>query len=172
MRTTTATDQGLLRPTQIVCSPVADAAQLAGHYRIRHEVFVAEQAMFTGSDRDDHDISAETVHVLASIGDQFVGTVRLFPVDRGQGLWQGDRLAVLPRFRVHGVGGPLVRFAVAHAARCGGQRMIAHIQLPNVVFFRRLGWDVAGPVEEYLGAVHQPMSIALVNASSADTPIP
>jgi putative N-acetyltransferase (TIGR04045 family) len=165
VRTTTTTDQGLLRPTQVVCGPVADREQLASHYRIRREVFVAEQGLFTGSDRDEHDLSPETVHVLASIGQEPVGTVRLFPVDPGRGLWQGDRLAVLPRFRVHGAGGPLVRYAVTHAAHCGGQQMIAHIQLPNVVFFRRLGWDVAGPVEEYLGAVHQPMSIALAGAS-------
>jgi hypothetical protein len=43
--------------------------------------------------------------------------------------------------------------------------MIAHIQLPNVVFFRRLGWDLAGPVEDYLGVDHQPMAIALDGAS-------
>jgi putative N-acetyltransferase (TIGR04045 family) len=141
---------------------VQDADQLASHYRIRRSVFVAEQALFTGSDRDGHDLSPDVVHVLATIGDEPVGTVRLFPLDPGRGLWQGDRLAVLPRFRVHGAGRPLVQFAVAHAAAQGGRRMVAHIQLPNVVFFRRLGWDLAGPVEEYLGAAHQPMDIDLV----------
>jgi len=164
VRTTTTTDQRLRRSAQVVCSPVADQAQLAAHHRIRHEVFVAEQALFTGSDRDDHDASPQTVHVLATIDGEPVGTVRLFPID-GPGLWQGDRLAVLPRFRVHGAGAPLVRFAVEHAARHGGRRMIAHIQLPNVVFFRRLGWDLAGPVEDYLGAAHQPMAIALTTSS-------
>jgi putative N-acetyltransferase (TIGR04045 family) len=165
VRTTTTTDQAVLRASTVVCAPVTDVVRLGSHYRIREEVFVAEQGLFTGSDRDEHDDARETVHVLASIEDEPVGTVRLFPVDPGQGLWQGDRLAVLPEFRVHGVGRPLVRFAVAHAARHGGSRMVAHVQLANVVFFRRLGWDVAGPVEHYLGAEHQPMSIALPAAS-------
>ena len=48
-----------------------------------------------------------------------VGTVRLYPLDE-TGLWQGDRLAVLPGRRSAGAGGPLVRFAVATAARAGG----------------------------------------------------
>jgi putative N-acetyltransferase (TIGR04045 family) len=165
VRTTTTTEQALLRSTQVVCAPVADGAGLAGHYGIRRQVFVTEQGLFNGSDRDDRDLSPETVHVLASIGGEPVGTVRLFPLDGGQGLWQGDRLAVLPRFRVHGAGRPLVRFAVAYASRCGGRRMVAHVQLPNVVFFQRLGWDLAGPVEDYLGAVHQPMSIGLTVTS-------
>lgn len=165
MRTTTTTDSvatpATLRSTQVVCAPVADDAELAGHFRIRRTVFVTEQGLFQGTDQDDRDLSPTTVHVLASIGGEPVGTVRLFPLDGGHGLWQGDRLAVLPRFRVHGAGRPLVRFAVSYASRCGGRRMVAHVQLPNVVFFARLGWELAGPVEDYLGAVHQPMSIPL-----------
>jgi GNAT superfamily N-acetyltransferase len=101
------------------------------------------------------------VHVLATVGSVPVGTVRLFPLDAAGGLWQGDRLAVLPAHRVHGAGAPLVRFAVAWAGAHGGRRMVAHIQLPNVLFFRRLGWSVSGPVESYLGVEHQPMAIDL-----------
>ena len=39
--------------------------------------------------------------------------------------------------------------------------MIAHIQVANVAFFRRLGWTTAGEPEVYVGRSHQPMSICL-----------
>ena len=39
--------------------------------------------------------------------------------------------------------------------------MSAHIQLPNVRFFQRLGWETDGEREIYAGLVHQPMSIEL-----------
>jgi hypothetical protein len=68
---------------------------------------------------------------------------------------------VLPEDRVHRLGALLVRFAVATAGERGGTRMVAQIQLPNVRFFERLGWEHDGaPVTAY-GVRHQPMSIAL-----------
>ena len=148
---------------EVVCERAIEGDRLTDHYRIRRAVFVDEQGMFEGTDRDEHDAEPGVVHVLATVGSVSVGTVRLFPLDRQGRLWQGDRLAVLPAHRVHGAGAPLVRFAVAWAAAAGGRRMVAHIQLPNVVFFRRLGWNVSGPVETYLGVAHQPMSIDLAD---------
>jgi predicted GNAT family N-acyltransferase len=75
-------------------------------------------------------------------------------------LWQGDRLAVLPRFRL-GMGAPLVRFAVTTAAARGGREMVAHIQPPNVAFFEKIGWHTYGEIETYVGVPHQPMAIDL-----------
>jgi putative N-acetyltransferase, MSMEG_0567 N-terminal domain family len=89
------------------------------------------------------------------------GAVRLYPLETSGELWLGDRLAVLPAFRVQGLGKPLVRFAVATAARLGGREMQAHIQPANVTFFERLGWECRGPVEIYVGIPHQPMAIDL-----------
>ncbi|OLT21604.1 hypothetical protein BJF78_08355 [Pseudonocardia sp. CNS-139] len=76
-----------------------------------------------------------------------------------------DRLAVLPEFRTAGLGGPLVRFAVATAGVRGGRLMRAHVQVANERFFHRLGWRTDGPVETYVGHPHVPMSIALDGAS-------
>jgi len=83
------------------------------------------------------------------------------PLD-ADGLWKGDRLAVLPEARVQHVGALLVRFAVATAGERGGSRMVARVQLPNVRFFERLGWYADGPAEPYVGVIHQPMAIPLV----------
>ena len=113
---------------------------VAAHHRVRHEVFVREQGIFTGDDRDGWDDGA--VKVVARAGARVLGAVRLYPLDEA-GLWKGDRLAVLPEGRRLRIGAPLVRFAVATAGAHGGTRMIALIQARNVAFFRHLGWSAA-----------------------------
>lgn len=150
-----------VRDGLVTCRPAVTAAELAAHQSIRHRVFVTEQSVFYGSERDAHDDDPGVVHLLGRVGDQPAGAVRLFPLDEATGLWQGDRLCVLPGFRTHGVGGPLVRCAVATAGALGGTQMIAHIQLPNVTFFTHLGWHPEGDTETYAGLPHQPMTIAL-----------
>lgn len=143
------------------CRVAITQRELAHHHLIRHEVFVGEQALFAGSDRDDNDVGLGTVRVLGYVGSVPAGVVRLFPLDADHGLWQGDRLAVRVGFRTHGLGGPLVRYAVATAGVRGGTRMVAHIQVSNVAFFTHLGWTSVGDTELYVGVPHQRMEIAL-----------
>ena len=83
----------------------------------------------------------------------------------GDGLWKGDRLAVLPGARAHQLGGALVRFAVRTAGERGGARMVAQVQATNVRFFERLGWERDGEPGLYRGVMHQPMATALSAAS-------
>jgi putative N-acetyltransferase (TIGR04045 family) len=124
-------------------------------------VFVEQQRLFDGSDRDVRDARAGTLHAVGLVDGAVVGAVRLYPLD-ADGLWKGDRLAVLPEARVRHVGALLVVFAVATAGELGGHRMVARVQLPNVRFFERLGWHVDGPPEPYVGVMHQAMAIPLV----------
>jgi putative N-acetyltransferase (TIGR04045 family) len=159
-----AVDTNHDQSTEVICLEARSAEQLAMHHRIRHAVFVDEQAIFTDSDIDQHDGRDDVVRVLALKGSQPVGAVRLYRVDEPSGLWKGDRLAVLAACRTCGAGAPLVRFAVAHARAHGGRRMIAHIQVANVRFFERLGWSAYRDVERYLGISHQPMEIALTDS--------
>jgi putative N-acetyltransferase (TIGR04045 family) len=149
------------RRQKIECRPAVTAEDLDTHYRIRHEVFVEEQQLFSGTDRDEYDDDPDVVHVLAFVNDDPVGTVRLFPLDRADRLWQGDRLAVLRSARILGLGRPLVRFAVATAGERDGREMVAHIQVQNVALFERLGWHKNGGIEVYVGVQHQPMAIDL-----------
>jgi putative N-acetyltransferase (TIGR04045 family) len=146
---------------EIVCHPVDSDAARDEHLAIRHQVFVVEQQIFSESDLDEHDTASDTIAVLGLADDVVVGTVRLFPLDETTGDWQGDRLAVLPRHRTLGAGGPLVRYAVATAGALGGRTMTAHIQPANVAFFQRLGWTVLGDPEIYAGIPHRPMTIDL-----------
>jgi putative N-acetyltransferase (TIGR04045 family) len=144
------------------CRAATDAADLAAHFRLRRRVFVDEQGLFTSDDRDAHDEDARTVHVVALVGDEVFGAVRIYPLDEPAVLWKGDRLAVAPERRTNHLGAALVRFAVATAGRRGGRRMIAQIQLPNVAFFEHLGWSAEGKPKPFVGGVdHQLMSIGL-----------
>jgi putative N-acetyltransferase (TIGR04045 family) len=147
---------------QLVCREARTPVEVADHHAIRHRVFVEEQAIFAGTDRDDRDGAA--VKLVGYLDGIAAGSVRLFEVDPPSRLWQGDRLAVLPAHRLSGLGAPLVWCAVAVAGARGGAVMVAHIQLANVRFFARLGWAAVGEVETYVGLPHQPMTIALPTA--------
>ena len=143
----------------------ATAAELEGHYRVRHQVFVQEQAIFTGDDRDQWDGTA--IHAVAVLGPVVVGAVRLYRLDES-GLWQGDRLAVLPEARRLRPGGELVRFAVKTAGEHGGTRMVAHVQEANVAFFQHLGWSRLGPLVDHHGIPHQRVDIPLSGADEVN----
>ena len=147
--------------SRVVCRKVASATELADYFAIRHRIFVEEQAIFAESDLDLHDRDRSAVALIGYCDGVVAGTVRLFALDLADGLWQGDRLAVLAPYRMRGLGAPLVRCAVATAAVLGGRLMSAHIQLANVRFFQRLGWQIGGEREIYAGLVHQPMCIGL-----------
>jgi putative N-acetyltransferase (TIGR04045 family) len=169
-----ATASGPAARPLLTCRPVASAADLAAHFRIRRQVFVVEQGLFRGGvggpgrpgggpgdDRDARDDDPATIHVVGLADGEICGTVRLYPLDRPAGQWQGDRLAVLAGHRRHGIGAPLVRYAVALAGARGGMEMEAFIQPANVGFFEWLGWRRAGDIVIYAGIDHQRMVIGL-----------
>lgn len=142
------------------CRLVTTEAELETHLAIRQEVFVREQSIFAGSDRDERDGDDRTLHVLGLADGKPAGTVRLYPLDE-PGLWKGDRLAVLGAYRHQHLGAPLVRFAVRTAAERGGQQMVAYVQPAAVLFFQQLGWQTVGGPTEYCGRPHQRMVIDL-----------
>jgi putative N-acetyltransferase (TIGR04045 family) len=146
-----------------VCRLADGPEQLEAHFAVRRRVFVLDQALFTGTDKDDIDWTPGTLHVVGLADGAVVGAVRLYPLD-DDGLWKGDRLAVLAEARVRRLGAELVRFAVATAGEQGGHTMLAQIQLPNVHFFEHLGWHADGPPAPYHGVMHQPMAIPLAQA--------
>jgi putative N-acetyltransferase (TIGR04045 family) len=143
-----------------VCALARGPEELAAHFAIRRSVFVEGQGLFAFDDRDDHDDDPATLHAVGLAGDEVVGAVRLYALD-DDGLWKGDRLAVLPTERALRLGAMLVRFAVRTAGERGGRLMVAQIQVPNVHFFERLGWRRDGDPAPMLGVVHQPMAIGL-----------
>ncbi|MFD3588388.1 MSMEG_0567/sll0787 family protein [Streptomyces sp. NPDC058683] len=132
-------------------------AEAAAYRRLRRDVFVDEQGLFSGHDLDDRDADPRTVVLVARAeGGEVVGGVRLGPVADGPdiGWWAGGRLVVAPRARgARGIGAALVRAACAHAEAAGALRFDATVQSRNEVLFRRLGWRSVRPVT-VAGAPH------------------
>lgn len=131
-----------------VVGPAA-GGELAAYGRLRREVFVDEQRLFAGSDRDDVDDDPRTQVIVARAPDgEILGGVRVHPAltdSRDLGWWRGSRLVVAPEARVGlGVGAALIRAACAAAETAGALRFDALVQQQNAVLFARLGWQSLG----------------------------
>ncbi|MBB2899337.1 putative N-acetyltransferase (TIGR04045 family) [Kineococcus radiotolerans] len=124
-----------------VASPQDEAAYLT----LRRDVFVGEQGLFTGDDRDETDDDPRRRVLVARTPEgRVVGGVRLAPATAGPdiGWWRGSRLVVATGARsLGGVGSALVRAACAHAEEVGALRFEASVQAVNAVLFQRLGWE-------------------------------
>jgi putative N-acetyltransferase (TIGR04045 family) len=153
-------EEVLARHDPVSCQLTASQPELDLHLQLRHEVFVREQGLFQGTDRDSHDDNPTTLHVLGLCGRVATGAVRLYPLDE-PGRWKGDRLAVLSTFRKLAVGAALVRFAVRTAGERSGEIVVAYVQVQNVAFFEHLGWYRVGEPLDYVGRPHQQMAIKL-----------
>ncbi|WP_432561132.1 MSMEG_0567/sll0787 family protein [Kineococcus sp. SYSU DK003] len=141
---------GVPRPRAAFHVEVADTAAELGYRRLRREVFVAEQGLFS---RDDHDAADDDprrrVLVARAADGSVVGGVRLAPCHEPDvGWWRGSRLVVAAGARtLGGVGAALVRAACAHAEELGALRFDATVQRRSAVLFRRLGWEHVRDVE-------------------------
>ncbi len=137
--------------------PAADASTVDAYRALRAEVFVHEQGLFQGHDRDARDDDPRTVVLVARDPDgTVIGGVRLGPAGDGPdlGWWVGGRLAVHPAARGPlGVGSALVRAACARAEDAGALRFDATVQTRNAPMFARLGWRAVRPVT-VAGAPH------------------
>lgn len=145
----------------IDCRLARGGDDLEAHFALRRAVFVDEQKLFALDDRDERDSRSTTLHAVGLVDGVPCGAVRLYPLGAAGVQWKGDRLAVVSELRTHHLGAALVRFAVSTAGGLGGERMIAHVQLPNVRFFEHLGWRREGQPAPFHGIDHQLMSIGL-----------
>jgi len=135
---------------------VRSESELKACYTIRRKVFVEEQNLFAGTDRDRYD--KEAIHIAAWQSGRMIGTVRIY--EKGRGIWFGGRLAVLKGFRGR-AGRLLVEKAIETARAKNAERFLAYIQARNVPFFKRCGWSKAGEVLNYHGVPHQLMEANL-----------
>lgn len=127
----------------------ADRVQRHAYKLLRHDVFVDEQGLFDGSDRDATDDDGRAIVLVAvdSLGGAVIGGVRLAPAVTGRdiGWWVGGRLVVAKAARNNsGIGPALVRAACARALEEGVLRFEATVQRANVGLFQQLGWIPLG----------------------------
>ncbi len=124
------------------------------YFKIRKDVFIEEQGVFSNSDIDEHDKNA--IPIIAVFDNKIVGAVRCYP--KTSRVWYGGRLSVKKEFRKYKIGMLLVRKAVEimnnHST---AETFLATIQLQNVRLFQRLGWIRKGKVFVSNGKKHQLM---------------
>src|SRR5262245_10676661 len=155
--------------TQFICKIAETEAELQGYFAVRQAIFVEEQALFSGSDIDEHDDQAVHLVAIEQASGAVVGAVRCYQAD--EETWFGGRLAVLKEFRHSGaaIGPGLCQLAEQVVIERGCCRFLAQIQLQNVRFFERLGWQKVGEPESHHGQPHQLMQASLAMAQTAQT---
>ncbi|HZH04818.1 MAG TPA: GNAT family N-acetyltransferase [Myxococcaceae bacterium] len=144
--------------TQIL--PVRNEGELFQALAIREVVFIEEQHVPEGLERDEEDASA--FHVLAVRGGHAVGTARLVmsaPVPPGEtGRWaQIGRMAVLQQARGSGVGSLLLQTLETEARRREVAGILLRAQLTALEFYKKHGYLPVGPVFKEVGMDHLEM---------------
>jgi predicted GNAT family N-acyltransferase len=134
---------------------------VAAAFAVRYDVFVTEQGVPAGLERDDQDGDAD--HLVAYAGDRAVGAGRLVVEPAG---FEGadpalgpvghlGRLAVRPEARGDRLGVALV-LAIEERARERGLRVMAlSSQTYAIPFYERLGYTAHGPEFDDAGLPHR-----------------
>jgi putative N-acetyltransferase (TIGR04045 family) len=123
--------------------------EVEAYYRVRCEIFSAEQGLFSETDRDEKDEYAIPIVALAQIAgvDQdVVGVVRIYSPEPG--VFYGGRLGVsFSHRRIGAIGTALITCAVSQAHARGCERFFATVQEKNVKYFERHAFFVLGSVD-------------------------
>jgi putative N-acetyltransferase (TIGR04045 family) len=123
--------------SQFSARVAADAWEIAGYFRVRRAIFADEQALFEGSDIDEHDARATPIVAtsqIAGMPDEVVGVVRIYESEPCT--WYGGRLGVCHEYRRRGaVGSALITTAVSTAHAWGCRLFLATVQERNVRYF-------------------------------------
>ncbi|GAC1327184.1 MAG: GNAT family N-acetyltransferase [Mycobacteriales bacterium] len=138
--------------TAVSASLVADQAELAAAYAVRHAVFVVEQGVPEGLERDDEDARAD--HAVGRVDGQVVAAGRL--VRRG-GTGLVGRMAVLPAGRGRGVGSAVLAVLEECARERGLAEVELHAQISAREFYQRLGYSAHGEEYDEAGIRHVSM---------------
>jgi putative N-acetyltransferase (TIGR04045 family) len=131
--------------------------QIAAYFRLRREIFAAEQGIFEDSDRDQFDAHASPIVAqgeIAGMPDGVVGVVRIYRSSEEDDTWFGGRLGVSRAYRrVGAVGTALIVEAVSTAHGRGCRRFLATVQEVNARYFEHHHFRRLEPIE-LLGRPH------------------
>ena len=120
---------------------------------IREAVFVREQSVPMEREMDEWD--ARSVHALAFVEGQAVGTARLLP-DGHIG-----RMAVLSQWRRSGIGTALLQALMARAREDGHAEVVLNAQVQATAFYARAGFVPRGGEFDDAGIPHVEMRLRL-----------
>jgi predicted GNAT family N-acyltransferase len=133
---------------------IADSPQeIAAVQTIRKTVFQTEQGVEASFDFDGKDESCDKL--IATLNDEFVGTVRIRYLDRGTA--KIERLAVLKIARGYGLGKQLMEKALELAASKNILEVVIHAQEYIKGLHQQLGFEEEGEIFESSGIRHVKM---------------
>ncbi|HME91965.1 MAG TPA: GNAT family N-acetyltransferase [Myxococcaceae bacterium] len=145
---------------QVVIKPVENEGELLQALAIREVVFIEEQHVPEGFERDADDSRA--YHVLAMEGGHAIGTGRLVmlskPPKDETGPWaQISRMAVLSAYRGTGVGALVLQALEEQARQSGAAGIILHAQLTSLDFYKAHEYQPVGAAFQEAGMPHLEM---------------
>jgi predicted GNAT family N-acyltransferase len=147
-------------PQPVTIAQIQNEADLFQALAIREVVFIEEQAVPEGIERDAED--ARAYHVLAFQGGHAIGTGRLVtlpePPPGETGKWaQIGRMAVLKAHRKANVGSMLLTSLEDEARRRGVNGIMLHSQVYALEFYKKHGYEQLGEVFQEAGIEHLEM---------------
>ncbi|UCD10036.1 MAG: GNAT family N-acetyltransferase [Dehalococcoidales bacterium] len=127
-----------------------------GVREVRRHVFVEEQGIhenlvFGGDLKDD-----ETLVVVLD-GQSVIGTARI--VFSSHDTAKIERMAVLDKFRNHGIGRKMMVFMISELKNLGFNKVYLHAQLTAVDFYRYCGFGATGRPFKEAGIKHIKMEL-------------
>ena len=151
---------GSTESKNVTVVPVRAEGELLQALAIREVVFIEEQHVPAGIERDDEDSRA--YHVLALEGGHAIGTGRLVmlaePPSGETGRWaEVGRMAVLQAYRRFGTGTKLLEELEKQARRNEASGIVLRAQLAALEFYRRHGYQPYGAVFHESGMPHLEM---------------
>lgn len=135
---------------QIKCFPITTVQDRDRAHALRHSVFVGEQGVDAGVERDGLDDAARHFGVIVNDGvrDTFVGTCRVRLMGSAAKI---ERVAVDKGYRKLGIGRVLMRYIINEFSKGGDIRLFKlAAQSFAVPFYEKLGFKTRGG--EYIEA--------------------
>ncbi|WP_433934509.1 GNAT family N-acetyltransferase [Sorangium cellulosum] len=127
----------------------SDSPLYAGALRLRHEVFVVEQAVPADIEVDELDAGAQ--HYVVLEGEEVVATMRIVPY---MDALKVGRVAVRKDLRGAGLGRRLLEEAIRIGAAQGARALVLDAQVAAAPFYRKLGFIEEGPIFDEAGIPH------------------
>ena len=145
--------------SQPVCRRAETREDIAACLAIREAVFIDEQAVDPGHERDGLDDAC--IHYLCEIGGRPAGTARARILDDRIKI---QRVAVLKDLRGKGIGEALMRFMMADLAKddnAAGRFFFLSSQCNAIPFYERLGFEACSDEFMEAGIAHRDMRAAI-----------
>src|SRR5215469_9350894 len=159
--TATARSIGGEPVTTRLCSRMEDSLQA---FAIRAACFIGELDVPFSEEFDGNDFGA--THIIAYVGEEPVGAVR---VRWFQSFAMPERLAVIQRFRGHGIGQLLLERVRSLAQSRGCNVLYAQVLPRDIKYWEKYGWRRLIPEEVGSGPKR---IIAMVRAVDPSKPLP